>query len=72
MYTKINKHQNDPNFLLHALWSQTSLKNQHAHLKTLLILLHQFTKENMHKSRINISVKPKIMINSQEVGFDIT
>jgi hypothetical protein len=26
----------------------------------------------MHKSRINISVKPKIMINSQDVHFDIT
>jgi hypothetical protein len=26
----------------------------------------------MHKSRIIISVKPKIMINSQEVHLDIT
>jgi hypothetical protein len=26
----------------------------------------------MHKSRLIISVKPKIMINSQEVHFDIT
>jgi hypothetical protein len=26
----------------------------------------------MQKLRINISVKPKIMINSQEVCFDIT
>jgi hypothetical protein len=26
----------------------------------------------MHKLRINISDKPKIMINSQEVCFDIT
>jgi hypothetical protein len=26
----------------------------------------------MHKLRINISVKPKIMINSEEVCFDIT
>jgi hypothetical protein len=26
----------------------------------------------MHKSRINIPVKPKIMINSQDVYFDIT
>jgi hypothetical protein len=25
----------------------------------------------MHKLRINISVRPKIMINSQEVCFDI-
>jgi hypothetical protein len=26
----------------------------------------------MHKSRINISVKPKFMINTQDVYFDIT
>jgi hypothetical protein len=26
----------------------------------------------MHKSRINISVMPKFMINSQDVYFDIT
>jgi hypothetical protein len=26
----------------------------------------------MHKARINIPVKPKIMINSQDVYFDIT
>jgi hypothetical protein len=26
----------------------------------------------MHKLRINISVKPKIMINSQDVYFDIS
>jgi hypothetical protein len=26
----------------------------------------------MYKSRINISVKPKIMINSPDVHFDIT
>jgi hypothetical protein len=26
----------------------------------------------MHKLRINISVKPKIMINSPEMWFDIT
>jgi hypothetical protein len=29
-------------------------------------------KENMLKLRINILVTPKIMINSQEVCFDIT
>jgi hypothetical protein len=28
--------------------------------------------ENMHKIRINISDKPKVMINSPEVCFDIT
>jgi hypothetical protein len=26
----------------------------------------------MHKSRINISVRPKLMINSEDVYFDIT
>jgi hypothetical protein len=72
MHTKINKPQNDPIDLIHALWSQTSLKNQQAHLEVLLILLHKFTKENMHKLGIIISYKPKIMINSPEVCFDIT
>jgi hypothetical protein len=71
MHTKINKHQNDPNFLMHALWPKTSLNNQQVHLETLLILIHKFTKENMHKLRINIFVKPKIVINSPEVCFDI-
>jgi hypothetical protein len=47
-------------------------KKQHVLLKTLLILLHYFTKKNMHKLRINIYAKPKIMINSQEVCFDTT
>jgi hypothetical protein len=72
MHTKIINHHTDPNFLMHALWSQTSLKNQHIHLETLLILVHHFSKENMHKSRINISIKPKTLINSQDVYFDIT
>jgi hypothetical protein len=35
-------------------------------------LPYPFANENMHKSRIIISVKPKIMINSQDVHFDIT
>jgi hypothetical protein len=35
-------------------------------------LPYPFAKENMHKSRIIISVKPKIMINSQDVYFGIT
>jgi hypothetical protein len=50
---------------------KTNLKNQHIHLETLLILVHKFSKENMHKLRINISVNPKIMINSQDVYFNI-
>jgi hypothetical protein len=67
MHTKINTDQNDPIFLMHALWSQTSLKNQQAYLESLLNLLHEFTKENMHKLIIIISDKQKIMINSPEV-----
>jgi hypothetical protein len=72
MHTKLNRHQNDPISLIHALWSKTSLRDQQVHLKTLLILLHKFTNEIMHKLRIIISDKPKIMINSLEVCFDIT
>jgi hypothetical protein len=34
-----------------------------------VILVHHFSKENMHKMRIIISGKPKIMINSQDVYF---
>jgi hypothetical protein len=41
------------------------------HLGTLLILVHHFSKENMHKSRIIISCKPKIMINAIDVYFGI-
>jgi hypothetical protein len=44
----------------------------HIHLEALLILLYSLAKENMHKSRIIISVKPKIMINSKDVYFGIT
>jgi hypothetical protein len=35
-------------------------------------LLYPFAKENMHKSRIIISGKPKIKIISQDVHFDIS
>jgi hypothetical protein len=41
-------------------------------METLLNLIYEFTKENMHNSRIIISVNPKIMINSQDVNFGIT
>jgi hypothetical protein len=34
-------------------------------------LFYYFSKENMHKSRIIISVNPKFMINSQDVYFGI-
>jgi hypothetical protein len=40
-------------------------------MEPLLILFYYFTKENMHKSRIIISVNPKFMINSQDVYFGI-
>jgi hypothetical protein len=36
-------------------------------MEPLLNLVYQFRKENMHKSRIIISVNPKIMINSQDL-----
>jgi hypothetical protein len=41
-------------------------------MESLLNLVYSFTKENMHNSRIIISVNPKIMLNSQDVHFDIT
>jgi hypothetical protein len=40
-------------------------------MESLLNLVYKFTKENMHKSRIIISVNPKIMVNSQDVHFSI-
>jgi hypothetical protein len=41
-------------------------------MEPLLNLVYLFTKENMHNSRIIISVNPKFMINSQDVSFGIT
>jgi hypothetical protein len=32
MHTKLKKHQNDPNFLTHVIWSKTNLGMQHIHL----------------------------------------
>jgi hypothetical protein len=70
MHTKIIKHQCK---LSHACsLVLKSLKNQHIHLGTLLIIVHSFAKEFMHKLRTIISVKPKIMVNSQDVYSDIT
>jgi hypothetical protein len=40
-------------------------------MEPLLNLVYKFSKENMHNSRIIISVNPKIMINSQDVHFGI-
>jgi hypothetical protein len=41
-------------------------------MESLLNLVYSFTKENMYKSRIIISVNPKFMINSQDGSFGIT
>jgi hypothetical protein len=72
MHTKINTHQNDPNFLTHVIWSKTSLGMQHIHLKLLLILSYVFSKKIKNISRINIYDNHKIVINSREVYFGIT
>jgi hypothetical protein len=40
-------------------------------MESLLILVYEFTKENMHKSRMIIYVNPKFMINPQGVYFGI-
>jgi hypothetical protein len=72
MHTKINTHQNDPNFLTHVIWSKTSPGMQHIHLELLLILSYVFSKKIKHISRINIYDNHKIVINSPEVYFGIT
>jgi hypothetical protein len=72
MHTKINTHQNDPNFLTHVIWSKTYLGMQHIHLELLWNLTYAFTKKNKHNSRINIYVNYKIVINSPEVCFGIS
>jgi hypothetical protein len=71
MHTKINTHQNGPNFLTHGLWSKTRLGMQHIHLELLWILIYAITKKNKHTSRINISDNYKIVINSLEVHFGL-
>jgi hypothetical protein len=72
MHTKINTHQNDSNFLTHDIWSKPKLGMQHIHLELLLNLTYAITKKNKHISRINLSDKYKIVINSPEVHFGIT
>jgi hypothetical protein len=69
MHTKINIHQNDPNFLTHVKWSKTILGMQHIHLELWWNLTYAITKENKNNSIINISDKYKIVINSPEVCF---
>jgi hypothetical protein len=71
MHTKINIQQNDPNFLTHVIWSKTSLVVQHIHLELLWNLSYAILKKIKHNSRINISGKYKIVINSPEVCFEI-
>jgi hypothetical protein len=72
MHTKINTQQNDPNFLTHVIWFETSLVVQHIYLELLWNLSYEFLKEIKHNSRIIISGVHKIVINSPEVCFDIT
>jgi hypothetical protein len=60
MNTKINIHQNDPNFLTHVIWSKTNLGMQHIHLELLRNLTYAITKKNKHNSRITISVTIKL------------
>jgi hypothetical protein len=71
MHTKINTHQNDSNFLTHDIWSKPKLGMQHIHLELLWILSYVFRKKNKDISRINISGKYKIVINSPKVHFGI-
>jgi hypothetical protein len=71
MHIKINTHQNDSNFLIHDLWSNTKLGIQHIHLELLYNLGYAFIKIIKHISRINISDNYKIVINSPEVHFGI-
>jgi hypothetical protein len=60
MHTKINTHQNDPNFLTHEVWSKTRLGMQHIHIKLLRILIYAITIKNKHSSRINTSDNYKL------------
>jgi hypothetical protein len=71
MHIKINTHQNDSNFLTHSLWSKTKLGMQHIHLEVLYIFRYAFSKKIKHISRINISDKYIIVVNSLEVHFGI-
>jgi hypothetical protein len=72
MHTKITTPQNDPNFLTHVIWFNSSLVVQHIHLELLWILSYEILKKNKNKSRIIISCIHKIVINSPEMCFDIT
>jgi hypothetical protein len=69
---KINITAMRPNFILHMLWSKTSLKNQQTHLKLLWILIYTFMNRKTHIFGNNISNRDKIMVNSPKVYFSIT
>jgi hypothetical protein len=71
MHTKIITQENDPNFLSHVTWLETSLVVQHIHLELIWNLSNAISKKNKHNSIINISVNYKIVINSPEVCFII-
>jgi hypothetical protein len=45
MHKKINTQQNDPNFLAHVIWSQTSLEVQHIHLELIWNLSYAILKK---------------------------
>jgi hypothetical protein len=49
MHIKIIITEMKPNFLLHMLWSKTSLRNQQTHLELLGILIYTFISKNKHK-----------------------
>jgi hypothetical protein len=72
MYTKLITQQNDPNFLTHVIWFNSSLVVQHIYLELFRNLSYEFLKKIKHNSRIIISCIHKIVINSPEVCSDIT
>jgi hypothetical protein len=61
----------NPNFVLHMLWSKTSLNNQQPLLDLFWILIHAFMTKNKHKLGNNSSSRDKIMVNSPKVHFGI-
>jgi hypothetical protein len=71
MHTKINKALMGPKFLSLILWSKTRLGNQHIHIGLLYNLRYAITYKTHYNSRINISGRDKIMVNSSEVYFNI-
>jgi hypothetical protein len=71
MPVKINKALQDPNFLPQLLWYKTKINNQHVQIGLLYNLIYANTYKTKHNSRINISGRDKIMVNSPEVYFSI-